>query len=143
MKFQIVLDKLCIIVSWNPQSCNPCNPGSPTILILTDNLSQENAHKCDIYKGQPRTDTSSHRQPQAATKSVLTIGSSSVSIESIPSIDSFKILITDLLLLGLLPLFSSCSLFLTSGPVGQQAAFLWDSNSFHAHLWYVLSNFFP
>ena len=36
-------------LSRGPELCNPCTPGSRTILILTDNLSQENTQKCDIY----------------------------------------------------------------------------------------------
>jgi hypothetical protein len=35
-----------IIQRRGAESRNPRNPGSRTILILTDNLSQENAHKC-------------------------------------------------------------------------------------------------
>ena len=55
-----------------PESCNPYNPGSRTILILTDNLSQENGQKCEIYQGQPQTDTAitdRHRPPQTDTDS--------------------------------------------------------------------------
>ena len=43
-------------------SRGPCNPGSRTILILTDNFSQENKKKCKMYYSQSETDTGSHRQ---------------------------------------------------------------------------------
>ena len=52
-----------------PESCNPGIPGSRTILILTDNLSQENAQTQaakDRHR-QQRTDMEGHKQTHAAT----------------------------------------------------------------------------